>query len=241
MYSIIADTHTHTNTCDHAFSILSENVAAAAEKGLKALAITEHGPGLIGSPSFIYFKSLRILPRYIQDVLLLRGAEVNIMDFDGTLDLENEILAKLEWVIASFHLPVIEPGTVQEHTGCWITIANNPHVDVIGHCGAPPYAFEHKPVIREFARTGKIVEINNNSFLERPGSDVNCKAIAVLCAEYGVPVVVNSDAHYCGNIGLVDDAKRMLAEIKFPEELVLNADYDRFLNAVHKINGKLPE
>jgi len=238
MLSIIADTHTHTLACDHAFSTIAENAAVAAAKGLKIIALTEHTSGLIGSPSFIFFRNLRVLPRYLHGVMILRGAEVNIMDFQGALDLDEETLSPLEWVIASYHRPCIDPGTVLEHTNGWIGVANNPQVDVIGHCGSPHYAFEHKPVIQEFARTGKIVEINNNSFKERPGSEPNCKAIAALCAEYGVPVVVSSDAHYCGDIGRVDNSLRILEEISFPEELILNADYDRFLATARKTSGK---
>jgi len=238
MYSIVADTHTHSLACDHAFSTVAENAAAAAEKGLKAIAMTEHGPGLFGSPSFIHFRNLKILPRYLHGVMLIRGAEVNITDFDGSLDLEEGVLKLLEWVIASYHPPVIDPGTVTEHTNGWMQVANNPHVDVIGHCGSPRFAFEFKTVVKELARTGKIVEINANSVAERPGSDVNCRKIAALCAEYGVPVVVNSDAHYCGLIGCFDDALAILEDVSFPEELILNADYERFLAALYKINGR---
>ena len=237
MYSIIADTHTHSISCDHGFSTVAENAAAASAAGLKAIAMTEHAPALVGSPSFIHFRSLRIIPRYLSGVLMIRGAEVNILDFDGNLDLDDKLLAGLEWVIASYHPPVIDPGSEKDHTNGWMKVANNPHVDVIGHCGAPRYAFEHKPVIQEFARTGKIVEINANSVAERPGSDVNCKAIAVLCAEYDVPVVVNSDAHYCGNIGRVEAALAILEDISFPEKLILNADYERFITALEKVNG----
>jgi len=236
MLSIIADPHTHSVGCDHAYSTIAENVAVAADKGLKAIAVTEHCPGLKGSPTFLYFQGLRVLPRYMYGVLILRGAEVNIMDFDGSLDLEDSLLAKLEWVIASYHPPTTRQGTVNEHTSGWMQVASNPHIDVIGHCDAPRYAFEHKPVIRAFADTGKIVEINANSPAERPGSDVICKEIAILCAEYGVPVVVSSDAHYCGNVGRFDDALAILEEIGFPEELVLNADYERFMATVNRIN-----
>ncbi len=119
-----------------------------------------------------------------------------------------------------------------------MNIANNPHVDVIGHCGAPMYSFEHGPVIKEFAKTGKIVEINSNSFLERPGSYENCRSIALLCAEHRVPVVVSSDAHYCGQVGRFEAALALLNEIAFPEELVLNASYERFLEAVRRTSGK---
>jgi len=239
MRPIIADTHTHTISCGHAFSTLAENAKAAAEKGLRFLAHTEHGPALPGGISYIYFKILRILPRFMDRVMILKGAEVNIMDFDGTLDLEEEMLAKLEWVIASYHPPLVAPCTPLEGTRGWMAVAQNPHVDVIGHCGAGRYPFEHRTVIQEFARTGKIVEINNNSLKERPGSTENCPAIAELCAEYGVPVVVNSDAHIDLDVGKVNGAMDILQEIGFPEELILNADYDRFLATVQKTSGKI--
>ena len=238
MRPIIADTHTHTISCGHAFSTLAENAKAAAEKGLRFLAHTEHAPALLGGTSYIYFKILRILPRFMNGVMILKGAEVNILDFDGTLDLEEAILEKLEWVIASYHPPLLEPCTRLEGTRGWMAVARNPHVDVIGHCGAGRYPFEHRPVIQEFARTGKIVEINNNSLKERPGSTVNCPAIAELCAEYGVPIVVSSDAHIDRDVGKVKDAMDILDEIGFPEELILNTDYDRFLATVQRTSGK---
>ncbi|MCL2588613.1 MAG: phosphatase [Oscillospiraceae bacterium] len=238
MRPIIADTHTHTLSCGHAFSTLAENAKAAAAAGLKILAHTEHAPALIGSPTYIYFNTLRVLPRYMDGVMILRGTEVNIMDYGGSLDLSEERLANLEWVVASYHPPLLEPCTVEEGTRGWMAVAQNPHVDVIGHCGAARYPFEHKPVIREFAETGKIVEINNNSFIARAGSKENCRAIAELCAEYRMPVVLSSDAHYAGDIGKVETAAAMLEEIGFPEELILNIDYDRFLEVARRTSGK---
>ena len=238
MYSIIADTHTHTLSSGHAFSTLAENAAAAAEKGIKILAHTEHAPALIGGPSHLYFKALRLLPRYLHGVMILRGAEVNILDYDGTLDLHEDILKTIEWAIASYHPPLLGPSTVGEATRGWMAVAQNPHIDVIGHCGAGRYPFEHRPVIEAFAQCGKIVEINNNSFLERPGSPENCRTIAALCAEYNVPVVLSSDAHFAGDIGRVDTAAKALEEIGFPQELILNTDYDRFLEVARKTSGK---
>ena len=105
----------------------------------------------------------------------------------------------------------------------------NPHVDVIGHSGDQRYLFDYRPVIEEFGRQGKVVEINSHSFVIRPGSDVNCRKIARLCAEMEVPVLVNSDAHVCYNVGHVQEAVAMLEEIHFPERLVLNAHADRLM------------
>jgi len=238
MRPIIADTHTHTISCGHAFSTLAENARAAAEKGIRILAHTEHAPARHGGISYIYFKGLHVLPRLMDEVMILRGAEVNIMDFDGTLDLDAEMLAQLEWIIASYHPPVLDACTELEGTRGWMAVAQNPHVDVIGHCGDRRYPFEHRTEIQEFARTGKIVEINNHSLNMRSGSDVNCPAIAELCAEYGVPVVVSSDAHISLDVGKVNGAMGILEKIGFPEELILNTDYDRFLATVRKTSGK---
>lgn len=235
---IIADTHTHTVACDHAYSTLTENMAAAGERGLKFVALTEHAPSIPGAPSTIFFHNLRSLPRKFGDVVLLRGAEVNILDYKGTLDLSDGMLGRMEWVIASLHVPVLAPASEKDHTDCWIAVAHNPLVDVIGHCGDGRYRFDHKAAVREWADTGKIVEINANSFSVREGSAQNCRAVALLCAEYGVPIVLNSDAHYHGAIGWFSPALEMLQEISFPEELVLNADYDRFLAVAREKSGK---
>jgi len=85
--------------------------------------------------------------------------------------------------------------------------------------------------MKAFKECGKIVEINAHSFNARKGSDENCRKIAIACAERGIPVVVCSDAHYHLAVGEVEAAVDMLKEIGFPDELVLNADYDRFLAA----------
>ena len=234
---IIADTHTHTVACDHAFSTVSENAASAAASGLKFLCLTEHSPAMPGAPSYIYFKTLRNIPRSICEVTILKGAELNIMDYSGAVDLPEEIIANLEWVIASCHAELLAPKDKKSHTNCWAQIAANPIVHVIGHCGDPRFSFEHKPVIKAFKDAGKIVEINSHSFTAREGSYENCREIAFACAEFGVPVVVSSDAHHASYIGNVGASVEMLSEIGFPEELIINADEECFLKTVRRLSG----
>ncbi|WRS28099.1 phosphatase [Oscillospiraceae bacterium MB08-C2-2] len=235
---IIADTHTHTSACSHGYSTLWENIQHARKIGLKFLAYTEHGPSLEGSPNDMYFRNFSMVPDCVDDIVILKGAEVNILDFDGALDLSDKILAKLDWVIASFHTMCIEPGTREDHTRAWLSIARNPLVDVIGHCGDERYCFDHEVVIKEFAQYNKIVEVNAHSFDCRPGSETNCPAIMDLCQKYNVPVVVSSDAHFFTHIGEFDKALEVLKSIDFPQELVLNADYNRFLEVARRITGK---
>lgn len=116
--------------------------------------------------------------------------------------------------------------------------AKNPHIDVIGHCGDENYRFDYNRVIPEFAKYGKIVEINAASYRSRPTSVKNCVEIARLCTKYNVPLVLSSDAHFAGNVGEVSDAIRIVTEANVPEELILNADASRFAEKLTKMTGR---
>lgn len=238
MITIIADTHTHTIATDHAYSTLGENVAQAVRIGHKILCFTEHTPQMPGGPSELFFSTLSNLPRRIDGVMIIKGAELNIIDYNGGVDLPPELINGLEWVIASYHRPCIRAADVKTHTKGWIKIAENQDIHVIGHCGDPRFPFEHRPVLQAFKDCGKIVEINSHSFSARKGSLERCTRIAESCAELGIPVVVSSDAHFFQAIGEVGPALSMLEEIGFPQELILNADENRFLETLRRTSGK---
>ncbi|MFR9255218.1 MAG: hypothetical protein ACLVJ6_06775, partial [Merdibacter sp.] len=72
----------------------------------------------------------------------------------------------------------------------------------------------------------------------RPKSDVNCREIARCCKKYGVRVVCSSDAHFFTQIARVDESIKLLRELDFPEELILNANYERFLAAAREKSGR---
>lgn len=236
--TIVADTHTHTSACDHAYSSIDENARAAKERGLKFIAMTEHSPSMPGGPSFIHFANLRAIPPVLHDVIILKGSEVNIMDSSGVLDLEDNVLDNLDLVIASLHTMNFIPATKKEHTEAWLSVVTNPLVDIMGHMGDGRYPFDEERVIKEVAKNGKVVEINSHSFVARPGSVENCPRIAKLCMQYGVKVVVSSDAHFYNRIGEFKYSTDLLEEIGFPEENILNADYNRFLDfAKEKAKG----
>lgn len=236
---IVADTHTHTLACGHAFSTITENAAQAQRLGLDYLFLCEHSKAMPGSIPDVFFEStLSSMPDSLFGVYLIRGIEANVMGPDGQLDVGQALLTKLEWVIASMHPLCLEPMEKAECTSAWLAITSNPHVDVLGHCGDPRYPFDHEAVIRACAQSDTIVEINNHSFEGRPGSFENCRDIALLCKRYDVPVVVSSDAHFWTLVGQFDLALNMLDEIGFPEELVLNADRMRMADVLHRKCGR---
>ena len=234
---ICADLHTHTIASDHAFSTVSEICAAAHTAGLRAVAITDHAPAMEDAPHRWHFTTMHMLPRVCQDVFILRGAELNIVDYEGAVDLTPDALRKLDFVIASFHDTVLRPGREEDHTRALLTVADNPLIDCLGHPGQPQFAFDHETVIRRCRETGTLLEINNNSFLVRSRGISVCRELARLCARYEVPVVVNSDAHWAGMAGQTPRALAMLAEISFPERLILNLSWPRLCDYFQNRKG----
>ena len=236
---IIADTHVHTIASEHAFSTVLENHAAAKKKGLRFLAVTDHTGKMPGAPTDTYFFGLKnSLPREYDGVYLLRGCEANILDEHGTLDLLDALLDRLEWVIASVHGLLMPPMNKEKNTEMWLNVARNPRVDVIGHCADADSPFDYERVIAEFAKQGKIVEINASKCPPGTKYEACWIEVARLCAKYRVPLVLSSDAHFAPDVGNVENAINIIQKAEVPEELILNADTARFAKKLSEMTGK---
>lgn len=225
-YRIEADTHCHTVASTHAYGTIGENAAAARERGLRAIAITDHGPKLPDSPHPWHFYNMRVLPETVGGILILRGIEANILDTAGHLDLEPDDLEQLDWVIASFHRQSFRVSTPEIHTEAMVNAAFNHYVDVIGHPDAPEYPIDIAAVVKACRDNGKFIEMNNSSFTVRKGGEEMCRLIALECMKQQVNVVINSDAHCPWDIGETGTIIKLLDSIDFPEELVFNRKVD---------------
>ena len=84
----VLDIHTHTTASGHAYNTIYEMAQSASRKGLALLGISDHGPAMEGSASKHYFRSSRCIPRELYGVKILFGCELNIMDYDGGVDLD---------------------------------------------------------------------------------------------------------------------------------------------------------
>ena len=87
---LIADLHIHTVASGHAYSTMEEYVAAAKKKKLKIIAFTDHGPAMPGGAPLYHFANQKMIPDTLQGIRILRGAEVNVINFDGELDIPDE-------------------------------------------------------------------------------------------------------------------------------------------------------
>ena len=84
MYNIIADLNTHSLASTHAYSTIREMVDSAAEKGLKAIAITDHARTMPGAPGPWFFNSMHELPLLYRGILLIAGMEANVIGHSGS-------------------------------------------------------------------------------------------------------------------------------------------------------------
>jgi DNA polymerase (family 10) len=190
--------HSHTVASDGK-NTNEEMARAALERGLEYLVITDHsasmGFGADVSPSQLkrQIERIRKLNEEISGLELLIGSEVNILP-DGSLDYEDDLLAELDYVIASVHTSFRLPD--EEQTQRIIAACEHPWVDCIGHLTGrkierrPPYALNVEQVIEAAARTGTMLEINASPD-RRDLNDIHARAAAAA----GVPIVINTDAH----------------------------------------------
>ena len=232
-YELKLDVHTHTIMSGHAYSSLQEMVAAAQEKNLDILGITEHAPGIPGTCHPIYFRNLHIVPRQFGSLRLMLGAELNILDTRGTLDLDEFYLKMLDIRIAGIHILCWEGGTIEQNTDGMVAAIRNPWTQIISHPGDGTAALLFEPIVLASKETHTLLEINNSSLNPRRNKNQavrNNLEILRLCKLYDVPVILSSDAHISFDIANYEFIWPLLQETGFPDQLILNYDPQRFLD-----------
>jgi DNA polymerase (family 10) len=195
---IRGDLHCHTTASDGHQTVL-EMARAAQARGYEYVAITDHsashGFGNHVTPDELRRQIERVAKANdkLDDFTVLAGSEVNILP-DGSLDYEDELLAELDWVIASAHTSF--GMSEDEMTERIVTAIENPRVRAIGHPTGrmlgrrEPYAIDMDRIVEAAARTGTFLEINANPN-RRDLSDVHARA----AADAGVKLLIDSDAH----------------------------------------------
>ena len=196
------DLHMHTTASDGRNSI-EEMALAARERGLSYIAITDHsathGFGNHVTPDHLraQIEAVRDLNARVEGMEILIGTETNI-GVDGLPDYDDELLAELDWVMGSVHTAFTTDPTRRLITAC-----EHPWIDCIGHPtgrkieSRPPYDVDMEQVIAAAARTGTMLEINSAPD-RRDMNDLHARA----ARDAGVRIVVDSDAHGTGTLGI---------------------------------------
>lgn len=239
----LIDVHTHSIASGHAYSTLVEMVSEAQNRGLKIFGITEHTPALPGACHSIYFRNLHVVPRQWGDMRLLLGAELNIINSKGDIDLEDEFFPMLDIRIAGIHKLCWENGTAEENTEGMIRVIQNPWINIISHPGDGTAELNFEPIVIAAKEHNTLLEINNSSLNPLRGkthkSIPNNIEILNLCKKYEVPVILGSDAHITFDIANYDNVLPLLNETEFPEELIINDKPNAFIKLLEKKGNEL--
>jgi putative hydrolase len=235
----LADLHTHTVASGHAYSTVHENAVAAAARGLKLMAVTDHGPALPGGAHPYHFWNLRILPDEIEGVTILTGVEANITNAKGKLDLDDDALNALDVVLVGLHpLCGYEPGTIAENTDTLVMAMSNPLAHIVVHPGNPWFPVDPGEVAAAALEYNVLLEINNSSFVKsRPGGEEMSREVARAAFELGLDIILGSDAHLASLVGGFDEATAEATAIGFPAERIINTDVDKIMTFLKSKRG----
>ena len=196
---IRGDLHMHTVASDGRFTI-EQMAEAARERGYEYIAITDHsathGFGNDVQPDELrrQIELVHEADAAIDGIRILAGTEVNVLP-DGTLDYEDDLLAQLDWIVASLHSS-FRLGE-EEQTERMVRAMEHPLVDMIGHPTGrlierrEPYALDIDAIAEAAVRTGTFLEINANPD-RRDLNELNARRVV----DAGATVVIDSDAHW---------------------------------------------
>jgi DNA polymerase (family 10) len=193
------DLHSHSTWSADGKNTIEEMALTARERGYEFLAVTDHAHYLRGGRLEAQWEEIEALNERLAPFRILRGIEVNIRA-DASLDVPDEQLAQLDWVMASVH-----SSFDRDPTGRVLAAMENPNVDCIGHLTGRklnrrrPSDVSVERVIEAALETGTFLEINSQP--DRLDlRDTHARA----AAEAGVPIAVSSDGHEIRALGYVE-------------------------------------
>jgi putative hydrolase len=229
------DCHAHSDWSDGG-SPIEVMAAAARDIGHDYMALTDHSPRLTianGLSRERLLQQLEIVERLNAELApfrILTGIEVDINE-DGTLDQDDDMLARLDVVVGSVHSKLRMDAA--QMTPRMVRALQNPHLDILGHCtgrlvvgrGRPESAFDAEAVFTTAAAHDKAVEINC-----RPERLDPPRRLLRMAVEAGCRFSIDTDAHAPGQLDWQPYGCDRAAECEVPVERVVNAmDVDGLL------------
>lgn len=239
MVDIKLDVHNHTIVSGHAFCTLNEMIAEAQAHSLTLFGVSEHGPSIPGTCNPLYFRNLHVVPRQYGELRLMLGAELNILDYEGSIDIDDpNIIQCMDYVIAGLHSLCYTDGNRQQNTSALVGAMENPSVHIISHpCDGTASTFDIEAVVLASKRTGTLLELNNSSLNPNRRKALAHTLFAEMlrqCRRHDVPIILGCDSHHTSFVCDYHFILPLLDETDFPDELIINDKPDDFLSLIGK-------
>jgi putative hydrolase len=221
------DCHVHSDWSDGGSPPL-EMAQAARDLGHEWIALTDHSPrltvasGLTAERLEVQLELVGRLNSELAPFRILTGIEVDILE-DGTLDQRDDLLDRLDVVVASVHSKLRMPA--EPMTSRMLAAVSNPLVDVLGHCtgrmiagrGRPESQFDAEKVFAACRKHGVAVEINCRPERQDPPDE-----LLRLAADMGCLFAIDTDAHAPGQLDWLDSGCARAEQAGIPADRVLN-------------------
>lgn len=243
-YRMIYDHHTHT-TYSHGKGSIEDNVRAAAAKGLRSIAITDHGPGhmtygLDRSRLPEMRAQIQRLRGIYTELEILLGVEANTVRKEPYLDVTAAERPEYDILLAGYHYGIRNAGMlanyVYKHAGMFrsesssLRVANTAmildalyfneeagnHIDILTHPGDKG-PFDIEDITKACADTGTLIEINDKH------EHLTVEEIRI-AASYDVRFVIGSDAHIPEKVGSFEGPLRRALEAGLEPERIVNIE-----------------
>ncbi len=229
----VVDMHTHTVASGHAYSTLKENIEAAKKKGLKIYGVSDHAPKMPGTAHLFHFSNLKVIPRDVGGLTVLKGVELNVLNGEGDIDLTAHELQGLDYAIISLHTPCYDDLGPVKNAEAMVKAMRHMKVKIVGHPDDSRLPVDYDILVRGAKEHGVFIEVNNSSLSPnsfRSGAHDNYLKLLALCKAYEVPVIMGSDAHHESYVGVFNFSRKVLEDLAFPESLIVN-DHPEYIEA----------
>lgn len=240
---LIGDYHTHT-VYSHGTGSIRDNVEAALEKGLKEIAICDHGPG-----HYLYGVKKKNIPLMREEIdrlneefgpkgiNILLGVEANLTGYDGAIDMDDKLINLTDILLLGYHygvtprgisdgfgmyirnpltkvLPIGRGRMIELNTRAFVKAINNFPIDFITHPGSKAKV-DIRTLAREASKVGTALEINSKH------SQLSVESIKI-ASEEDVEFIINSDAHKPEDVGNIVEALKRVEQAKLPLNKIKN-------------------
>lgn len=214
------DLHSHTNFSACGVHTVIEMLTAAKQRGLAALAVTDHGPAQNGkTPGPFFDRCFNPVP----GIKLLKGRECNVIDQEGSIDINQGLLKHMDIVLLGLHANVKTFFNGDNFTALLLkAMENNPCVDIITHLNNADFTTDFDQIAARAASLGIAIEINNSKTNLKRIDDETTRRLISTCLKHTCLIAVNSDAHTVNEIGTDEAVRPFLAEAGYPEQLIIN-------------------
>jgi putative hydrolase len=228
------DLHNHSIRSPCGTMTYGEIVNAAADLGIRTVAITDHGLGM-GLNRFTFHILAKRFPAEHLGVRIYKGIEANVLDADGTVDVPQELLTWFDYIALGLHpIQGLWPDRgLEANTDTLIAaLRRNPWIDAIAHPTQRSHPLDPARLLPVMAELGVAFEVNECSHLYDKADAEVTAAWLQQAVELGAPVVTNSDAHVITEMGQDEHIRGVLYRAGLDFDIAVNATEDSVLSFV---------